>query len=364
VKTLVLTTAFSRAAPVMGAFLFARYLHQQGEPVVFAALDSAPDGYLTDVRAAGVPTHTFALGGWRGMRHRSAVQRYVDAYAIDVVMSDGLRPDVVNAGLRGVTHVSNVRGLLKDHYALDYPFGVAQAAAWIQLRALRRLDGVFVISPAIADHLAGLGVARNRLHDVDNFIDVQQVRDAGAASPQDLGPGLHIGLFGGLIRRKRIDLAIRGFAALGSGSNARLHLAGEGPLRPKLQALARKLGVADRVTFHGFLDSPLGLMAAMDIVLLTSDREGVPRSLMEAMALGRTCVTSNFPGVSSLIADGETGFLFKPGQVDQLTRRLQDVVDGASIAEDALVASMRERHDVAVVAPTLWRQIQRIAASE
>ena len=64
-KTLVLTTAFSRAAPVMGAFLFARYLHQQGDAVVFAALDSQPNGFRADVHAAAVPTHDFALGGWR-----------------------------------------------------------------------------------------------------------------------------------------------------------------------------------------------------------------------------------------------------------------------------------------------------------
>jgi glycosyltransferase involved in cell wall biosynthesis len=361
--TLVLTTAFSRAAPVIGAYLFARYLHQQGEPVVFAALDTTPDGLLDDIRASGVPTHTFALGGWPGMRKRAAVQRYVDANAIDVLMSDGLRPDVVAAGLRRVTRVSNVRGLLKDHYALDYPIGVAQAAAWIQLRALRKLDGVFAISPAIADHLAGLGVARHRLHVVNNFIDIQQVRDAAAASPVDLGPGIHIGLFGGLIRRKRIDLAIRGFDALGQ-PDTHLHLAGEGPLRAKLESLAAQLGVADRVTFHGFIDAPLGLMAAMDVVLLTSDREGVPRSLMEAMALGRTCVSSTFPGVSSLITEGETGFLFEPGSVASLTDALQHVVAGASISPNALQTSMAKHHDVTACAGELAQQIRRIAAGQ
>jgi glycosyltransferase involved in cell wall biosynthesis len=224
---------------------------------------------------------------------------------------------------------------------------------------------VFAISPEIADHLAGLGVARERLHVVDNFIDVQRVRDAAAADRHELGSGMHIGLFGGLIRRKRIDLAIRGLAGLAQrspGADAHLHVVGSGPLRARLDTLAAHLGVADRVTFHGFLDAPLGLMAAMDVVLLTSDREGVPRSLMEALALGRTCVSSRFPGVSSLITDGETGFVFESGDVEGLERALQRVVDGASLAEDTLVAYMRERHDIRAVAPELWRQIQRIAA--
>lgn len=363
----MLTTAFSRAAPVMGAFLFARYLHQQGDAVVFAALDSQPDGFRADVHAASVPTHDFALGGWRGMRNRGAVQRYVEATAIDVVMSDGLRPDIVAAGLRDVTRVSNVRGLLKDHYALDYPFGVAQAASWIQARALRKLDGVFAISPAIADHLAGLGVARERLHVVDNFIDVQQVQAAAAASPQQLGPGVHIGLFGGLIRRKRVDLAVRGFAEVAKrtpAADVRLHLVGEGPLRAKLEALAAELGVADRVRFHGFLDAPLGLMAAMDVVLLTSDREGVPRSLMEALALGRTCISSAFPGVASLITEGQTGFLFEMGSVDGLARVLERVVDGTPVPPDQLQTFMSEHHDVVERAGELAREIRHIAANQ
>jgi len=103
VTTLVLTTAFARAAPVMGAFLFARYLHTHGEQAVFASLDYTPSGFRDEIVASGVPIHSFRLGGWTGMRKRGVVQKYVDARGIDVVMSDGLRPDIVASGLRGIT---------------------------------------------------------------------------------------------------------------------------------------------------------------------------------------------------------------------------------------------------------------------
>ena len=361
-STLVLTTAFARAAPVMGAFLFARHLHLHGERVVFAALDDAPHGLRDEIVASGVPTHSFGLGGWLGMRKRGAVQRYVDAAGIDVVMSDGLRPDIVAAGLRGPTRVSNVRGLLGEHYALDYPVGVARVATWVQARALKKLDGVFAISPEIAEHLAGLGVPRDRLRVVDNFIDVEAVAGAGAdGSPLD--GGVHIGMFGALIRRKRADVALRGFAGLLNATNgvdATLHIVGDGPLREKLVKLAGHLGISERVVFHGFVAHPLPLMALMDVVMLTSDREGVPRSLMEAMALGRTCVSSAFPGIASIIQDGKTGYVFRPGDAEELTSVLAKVVGGQGIPQDLLLTYMLARHDVGVCATEMWRQIQRI----
>jgi glycosyltransferase involved in cell wall biosynthesis len=346
----------------MGAFLFAKYLHARGESVVFAALDGTPDGLIEEVAASGIPTHVFDLGGWLGMRKRGIVQSFVESHGIDVVMSDGLRPDIVGAGLRDVVRVSNVRGLLREHYALDYPWGVAQVATWAQSMALKKLDGVFAISPEILAHLTGLGVASVRLHVVDNFIDVDAVIEAGQGET-DLGVGIHVGLFGALIRRKRIDVALRGFAGLlrARGSlDATLHIVGDGPLRSELGKLASELEIADQVIFHGFVAHPLPLMAQMDVVLLTSDREGVPRALMEALALGRTCVSSAFPGIDSIIQDGETGYVFNPGDHDGLAALLERVIGEAVIPEQRLLDYMKSRHDVEVCGAEMWREIQQI----
>jgi len=370
VTTLVLTTAFARAAPVMGAFLFARYLHLQGEQVLFAALDDNPSGLRDDIVASGVPSLSFNFAGWLGMRKRRKVQEYADANGVDVVMSDGLRPDIVAAGLRGLTRVSNVRGLLREHYALDYPRSVARLATWAQMSALKKLDGVFAISPEIAEHLVGLGIDRDRMCVVDNFIDVAAVTSAGFPGPGQavipLGSGVHIGLFGALIRRKRIDIALRGFASAidaSEGTNVTLHIFGEGPLRSQLVRLTDQLGISRQVVFHGFLAQPLPLMAQMDIVLLTSDYEGVPRSLMEAMALGKTCVSSAFPGVTSIIKNDKTGYTFEPGSHAQLAVILTNLMSGVRIPPENLRSYMLERHDVGSCAPEMWDQIQQIAQS-
>lgn len=369
-NTLILTTAFARAAPVMGAFLFARYLYLANESVVFAALDDSPSGLRNDIDSSGIPAISFGLNGWRGMRKRQTVQQYVEANGIDAVMSDGLRPDIIAAGLRGPTRVANVRGLLREHYALDYSPIKARFATWAHTRALKKLDGVFAISPEIAGHLAGLGIAPGLLRVVDNFIDVGSVK-AASLSPAEypvtpLGAGVHIGLFAALIRRKRIDIALRGFAGAIDKlptSDATLHIFGEGPLRSQLVGLAGRLGVLDRVVFHGFIAQPLPLMAQMDIVLLTSDREGVPRSFMEAMALGRTCVSSAFPGVTSIIQEGKTGYTFEPGRHADLAVILANLVGGVRIPPERLHAYMLARHDVGCCAPEMWHQIQQIAQS-
>jgi glycosyltransferase involved in cell wall biosynthesis len=82
---------------------------------------------------------------------------------------------------------------------------------------------------------------------------------------------------------------------------------------------------------------------------------------MEAMALGRTCVSSAFPGITSIIQDGETGYVFKPGDSEELTSVLANVIGGEGISQDWLLAYMMTRHDVGVCATEMWRQIQQIA---
>jgi glycosyltransferase involved in cell wall biosynthesis len=82
---------------------------------------------------------------------------------------------------------------------------------------------------------------------------------------------------------------------------------------------------------------------------------------MEALALGRTCVSSAFPGIASIIQDGEAGYVFKPGDPAALASVLAQVVSSARITPDRLSACMMERHDVGSCAPEMWRQIRDIA---
>jgi glycosyltransferase involved in cell wall biosynthesis len=106
----------------------------------------------------------------------------------------------------------------------------------------------------------------------------------------------------------------------------RLLLAGYGPLRPRLEAQARSLGIGSYVHFLGFRKDIEDILEAADIFVLPSEWEGLPLALLEAGAKRLPAVASNVGGVPEIIKNGETGFLVEPGDVMKLVNRLTQLL--------------------------------------
>jgi len=91
-----------------------------------------------------------------------------------------------------------------------------------------------------------------------------------------------------------------------AGTDVRLKLVGDGPLRPKIEALARDAGIADLVTFTGKISHGSQMMEQLDssdIFVMTSRAEGLPRAMVEAMARGLPVISTNVGGVSELVSE-------------------------------------------------------------
>jgi glycosyltransferase involved in cell wall biosynthesis len=130
---------------------------------------------------------------------------------------------------------------------------------------------------------------------------------------------------GRLVQRKGQALLIEACAALQRrGLPVRLTLIGDGPQRAGLEALAKRVGVCDRVRFLGSVghDDILPRFRSADIFCLPSFSEGVPVVLMEAMAHCVPVVTTQIMGVPELVEDGYSGLLVAPGRVDLLVDAL------------------------------------------
>lgn len=174
-------------------------------------------------------------------------------------------------------------------------------------RALAAADGLIAVSAALKEGLVALGVPPERVVVLRNGVDLALFRPPenrdllrerlGLTGPTLLSVGL-------LIPRKRHDLTIGAVAEL---PGVRLLIAGEGAERGALEALARRLGVADRVRFlgavpHGELPA---LYGAADVMVLASEREGWANVLLEAMACGTPVVAT--PAWGSREAVGSEG---------------------------------------------------------
>ncbi|MFT3852370.1 MAG: glycosyltransferase [Ilumatobacteraceae bacterium] len=152
---------------------------------------------------------------------------------------------------------------------------------------------------------------------------------------------------------------------VGTGRRATLALIGDGPERPAIVAQIERLGLGDVVELRDRLPEreTLEVVAASDVLVLASFMEGLPVSLMEALALGRPVVAPRVAGVPELVVDGAHGLLFTPGDWDELAACLARLVDEPALRKelgDAGPARIAERfdvHDSAAAMIAAWHSV-------
>jgi glycosyltransferase involved in cell wall biosynthesis len=110
-----------------------------------------------------------------------------------------------------------------------------------------------------------------------------------------------------------------------------LLLAGDGPCRTRLHALARKLGLADAVIFAGFVADIEEVYAAPDLFLLPSFFEALSNALMSAMACAVPSIAFNCGGPAEIIEHGKSGLLVEAGNVDALSTSIATMLDDSGL---------------------------------
>lgn len=124
---------------------------------------------------------------------------------------------------------------------------------------------------------------------------------------------------------KRHKDALNAFAALES-PNVVLALAGVGPLETEVKAQAQQLGISERVRFLGYRRDIPVLLKASTALLLPSEREGLPRSIMESLCLGTPVISTRIRGVEDLL-EGNCGLMTEVGDVPAITRAMAWMLD-------------------------------------
>jgi glycosyltransferase involved in cell wall biosynthesis len=203
-------------------------------------------------------------------------------------------------------------------------FGKGRLYQWLDARALRTFNHVVLVSPAMKDR-PQLKALRH-VSIIENGIDFGNAPSATRAAP---APGSARALVvGRLSQEKGFDLALRAVAALRSqGKIAHLTIAGDGALHAELSALATSLGIADRVTFAGFVENMDALYASHDVLVLSSRTEGLPMTLLEAIRQRLPVVATRVGGMPEVLDHGSGGMLVAPEDSDALADGIASVVD-------------------------------------
>jgi glycosyltransferase involved in cell wall biosynthesis len=191
---------------------------------------------------------------------------------------------------------------------------------------------IICVSHGVAEILTQQGVRRELCQVVHNAIDIRQSLPSAQALP-GVGPGVPvIGTIGSLLKRKSVDQLLRAVARLPADLAPHVLIVGEGPEDPSLRALAAELGITGRVTFAGFQQRPLPWLAAMDVFVLASSSEGLPRVILEAMLLEKPVVASAVNGSKEVVLHGTTGYLYPYADIDALAAHLTELLRHPDLA--------------------------------
>jgi glycosyltransferase involved in cell wall biosynthesis len=137
---------------------------------------------------------------------------------------------------------------------------------------------------------------------------------------------------GQLAQVKGMDILIEAFAMV--KSDFKLVIAGEGPERKNLESKIKELGLENKIELKGRLplNEVKNIMKNCYCFVLASLSEGLPRVLMEAMSLKKPLIASRVGGIPDLIRDGENGFTFEPGNINQLADKLKMLIRNKDLA--------------------------------
>ena len=145
-----------------------------------------------------------------------------------------------------------------------------------------------------------------------------------SAPPRSRDSAPYILTLARMMPQKRLDRLLTAFAG-SSRRDSRLTIVGDGPERPALQRLALKLGISDRVDMPGFAADVLPFLARASLFVLSSDYEGLPAAILEALAFNIRVVTTDcFDGAKELLEDADGCATVARDDVSALTRAIDD----------------------------------------
>ncbi|MEL6189414.1 MAG: N-acetyl-alpha-D-glucosaminyl L-malate synthase BshA, partial [Myxococcota bacterium] len=253
----------------------------------------------------------------------SKLAELTERFHIQVIHVHYAVPNAVAAQLaRGIVGSAAPPLVVTLHGTDVTPVGASPAYRGVTRRAL--LDAAQLTAPS--HHLAVrteevMGPLPREVRVIPNFVDLERFSPQPTTSCGHRSPftAIHVSNFRPV---KRAADAVRAFAALPHDLPARLVMIGDGPERPAVEALVRRLRLAERVRFLGVRHDVARYLARAHVALVPSGAESFGLSALEALAVGLPVVATRVGGLPDVVRDGETGLLADVGDVNQLGAHL------------------------------------------
>ena len=204
-------------------------------------------------------------------------------------------------------------------------------------------------------HTPGVGIDCDIYKDVK--VDRKKIRASFGISDTDV---VCISM-GDLIPRKNYGTALK---AIGKCENKNIHywICGQGPELDNLKELAQERNIEDRIHFLGFRTDIKELLKAADIFLFTTLQEGMPRSMMEAMASGLPCIASKIRGNVDLLEDGIGGYFVEVMDNVSIAKKLDELVENSELRTQMAMGNLEriKKFDIKEVKKVIRKIYQEV----
>jgi len=238
--------------------------------------------------------------------------------AIIMAGTDTIIPATCAAALSGVPYMIKMFNGRLDEIQNSRPTG-------LQMRKLADIyDAIVAVSASVMQELARLGINEKRIKVIYGST-VEIADEPLSSSDAMLTEEKIIACISRLSPEKGVDVFLQAIACLNEDNldKVRFVIAGDGPERDRLEALAVQLDIAHRVSFLGFCQDTQTLIRDSFLTVLSSHTEGLPVVVLETMANGKVCIASRVGGTPELVEHGVNGFLFP----DNDYRRLAELIE-------------------------------------
>jgi glycosyltransferase involved in cell wall biosynthesis len=242
-----------------------------------------------------------------------------------VVHSHGYKPDILLAAL-GVPRRLPCLATCHSWYSSTARL---KALEYLDKWAVRRFDHVVAVSDEIYRDLRASGTPEARLSRIENAISIPvlDIHEKNKIRAEwNLAPDERLIVqIGRLAKSKRNALLLKAVADLPQEIAARVVFVGDGEERAALSAYARDLGIDSRVIFAGYRRDALAILAAADVLAITSNKEGLPIVILEAMAVGCPIITTAVGAIPQVLSP-ESAWIIPVDDHVALVRALREAL--------------------------------------
>lgn len=248
----------------------------------------------------------------------------------DAIVSFGFDTNILSTLARFFVKIPKL--ILSEHnhasLALKNYTIIQRSVFSLLMRCLYRFsDNIVAVSKGVGENLKYFNIPTQKINVIYNPIDIASIKIKSKETlhqPWFESKEIPVILaVGRLEPQKNFPLLLDAFALVQQKTPCRLMILGEGKLRPELEQKITALGLQNHVNLHGFAANPFAYMARSDLFVMSSDYEGLPTVMIEAMACGCPIVSTDCPsGPAEILENGKNGTLVPVGDAKALAEAI------------------------------------------